>query len=104
MYEESVEFVEVETSGRPHSHPLKTGVINKNNISGTTLGARLDGKDLVNDNYIVAINKCLDILTTRIYKPWLIFDFIFNLSSYKKKLSNALETVFSLSEQVSGYH
>ncbi|KAJ8715382.1 hypothetical protein PYW07_009864 [Mythimna separata] len=66
----------------------------------TTLGVRLDEKDLVNDNYIVEANKCLDILTTRVYKPWLMFDFIFNMSSYKNNLDKALETVISLSEQM----
>ncbi|KAJ8709485.1 hypothetical protein PYW08_009489 [Mythimna loreyi] len=66
----------------------------------TTLGVRLDGKDLVNDNYIVAVNECLEVLTTRIYRPWLMFDFIFNMSVYKKKLDKALETIFSLSEQM----
>lgn len=70
-------------------------------ISGTTLGINRDGKNDINDNYAKAINDCLDTLSDRIYKPWLIVDAVFNLSSDKKKLDKALETIFEFSEKVS---
>ncbi|KAJ8715380.1 hypothetical protein PYW07_009862 [Mythimna separata] len=66
----------------------------------TTLGVRLDGKDLVNDNYIGAVNETLEILSARVCKPWLMSDYIFNKSIYKTKLTKALETIFGLSEHM----
>ncbi|XP_050553817.1 cytochrome P450 4C1-like [Spodoptera frugiperda] len=65
----------------------------------TTLGINRDGMNDINDNYAKAINDCLDTLSDRIYKPWLIVDAVFNLSSDKKKLDKALETIFEFSEK-----
>ncbi|XP_022827250.1 cytochrome P450 4C1-like [Spodoptera litura] len=65
----------------------------------TTFGINLDGKNEMNDNYVKALNDCLSIISDRIYKPWLIIDTIFNLSSDRKKLEKALETVFQFSKE-----
>ncbi|CAH0697236.1 unnamed protein product [Spodoptera exigua] len=65
----------------------------------TTMGINLDGKYEINDKYAQAINVCLNTLSGRIYKPWFIIDFIFNLSSDRKKLDEALETVFEFSKE-----
>ena len=77
-------------------------VLSKINIvSGTSLGIRIDGKDLVDNNYITAVNELLVITVTRINKPWLMVNSIFNLSSYKTKLTEALAVVSKLSMSVS---
>ncbi|KAH9644651.1 hypothetical protein HF086_011820, partial [Spodoptera exigua] len=68
-------------------------------VSVTTMGINLDGKYEINDKYAQAINVCLNTLSGRIYKPWFIIDFIFNLSSDRKKLDEALETVFEFSKE-----
>ncbi|XP_022827248.1 uncharacterized protein LOC111356994 [Spodoptera litura] len=66
----------------------------------TTLGVNLDGKDEINDNFAKAINCCLDTLCDRVYKPWFMFDTIFNLSNHKKILDKALETVFNFTGKI----
>ena len=70
-------------------------------ISETTLGARVDGKALVDDNMIKAVDECQQVLITRINRPWLMSDFIFNLSSQKTKLTKALKTATKLTDEVS---
>ncbi|CAH1641656.1 unnamed protein product, partial [Spodoptera littoralis] len=72
-------------------------------IPVTTLGVNLDGKDEINDNFAKAINCSLDTLCDRVYKPWFMFDTIFNYSNHKKILDKALETVFNFTGKVSIY-
>lgn len=83
-----------------HSIPC-TSFSKINIVPGTALGLRIDGKDLVDDNYIVAIDDMLGIAVARLTKPWLMSDFIFNMSSYKTKLSETLAVASKLTVKVS---
>ena len=70
-------------------------------VSGTALGLRIDGKDLIDDNKIAAIDELMNISVTRVMKPWLMSDFVFNLSSYKKKMIEAFAVASEVTVHVS---
>ena len=70
-------------------------------VSGTGVGLSADGKDLASGDNIDALEELLEITMTRLMKPWLMFDFFFNLSSYKTRLTEKMAHLSKISVQVS---
>ena len=70
-------------------------------VSGTAVGLSADGKDLVNDDNIQALEELIDITVARLMKPWLMFDFIFNLTSYKTRMVEKKALLSQISVEVS---
>ncbi|XP_075986358.1 uncharacterized protein LOC142983408 [Anticarsia gemmatalis] len=66
----------------------------------TTMGERFDGKDLVNDNYVKAVDTLLQIISLRLFKPWYMIEYIFNMSRYKKMSDESSKIFSSLSKQM----